>query len=280
MTAQEELIQARDLIKDKQYEKAYLILSKIDHPKATEWMQKLEDKYGVSKPKRGIVVSPAKSLQDQNEETFVKQRLVKARNFIEAKRYDDAYAVLMTLDHPKAIEWMQKIERLQRFATSQGPQLSTSTQVVVNANQGGPGCAVQVLWYLFVGWWLGQIAIGLAWLMMLSIIGLPIGIWLINNISGVIALRKPNDKQRISVLTTSTMGVGGLTSSTQTLVNVNTRPPQFNFFIRAIYFLLVGWWITGLWMELAYFFCWIIIGMPIGFWMFDKTPTLLTLRRT
>ena len=38
-------------------------------------------------------------------------------------------------------------------------------------------------------------------------------------------------------------------------------------------------WLSAFWMEVAYFFCLTLLGLPIGLWMFDKTPAVLTLGR-
>lgn len=127
-----------------------------------------------------------------------------------------------------------------------------------------PGCLVQFLYFIFIGWWASQLWIALAWLAMLTIIGLPLGIAMMNKLPKVIALR---DTESDVILDTQT---GEIRASSA---------KQRNFFIRAIYFLLIGWWLTALWMEVAWFLCLIIIGMPAGFWMFDKVPALLTLRR-
>jgi ABC-type proline/glycine betaine transport system permease subunit len=53
----------------------------------------------------------------------------------------------------------------------------------------------------------------------------------------------------------------------------------FTTLFMVIWFLLLGWELTAFWLVLAYAFCLTIIGMPIGFWMFDKSPGLLTLRK-
>jgi uncharacterized membrane protein YccF (DUF307 family) len=50
--------------------------------------------------------------------------------------------------------------------------------------------------------------------------------------------------------------------------------------LRAIYFVLIGWWLSAVWMEMAYAICLTIIGLPIGLWMFDKVPALVSLRRS
>lgn len=139
--------------------------------------------------------------------------------------------------------------------------------VVVSDSQKNPGCFVQLLWFVFVGWWAGQLWIALAWLLMLTVVGIPLGVMMMNKVPQVIALRGQS---------------GGITVTTVgnvTIVTAGTSVPQHNILLRAIYFLLVGWWLSALWMELAYFICLTIFGLPIGFWMFDKVPALVSLRR-
>jgi uncharacterized membrane protein YccF (DUF307 family) len=137
---------------------------------------------------------------------------------------------------------------------------------VVVSPQKGPGCLAQVLWFLFIGWWLGQLWIGIAWLLMLTIIGIPFAVMMINKLPQVIALRG----QTTRFVVTS---VGGVTTISTVQV------PQHNILLRSIYFLLIGWWLSAIWMELAYIACLTLIGLPLGFWMFDKTPALASLRR-
>jgi uncharacterized membrane protein YccF (DUF307 family) len=129
-----------------------------------------------------------------------------------------------------------------------------------------PGCLVQLLWFVFIGWWVGQIWIALSWILILSIIGIPLAIIMLNRLPKVIALREP-DKQ-VSVV----MREGAASVST-------TSQKQVNILVRAIYFVLIGWWLSAIWMELAYFVCLTLIGLPIGFWMFDRVPALVSLRR-
>lgn len=120
-----------------------------------------------------------------------------------------------------------------------------------------PGCLVQLIYFAFVGWWLGGFAVTLAYLLFVTIIGIPLGVMIINKLPYLMALRQ--------------------TEPVISLAGVNT--PQHNLLIRATWFLFVGWWLTALWLLIAYFLAGTIIGMPISFWMFDKIPTLLTLRR-
>jgi len=49
--------------------------------------------------------------------------------------------------------------------------------------------------------------------------------------------------------------------------------------IQLVWFALVGWWASALWLELAYGLCMTIIGLPLGFWMFDRTPAIVSLRQ-
>jgi len=141
-----------------------------------------------------------------------------------------------------------------------------STTPIATEARRGPGCLVQILWFLFIGWWLGGILIAIAWLLNVSIIGLPLGIAILNNIPKVVALQE-------TTILLQTVEQHGRT------VIVESDLPQLNFWLRAIYFVLVGWWWSGLWLALAYALCATIIFMPIGLSMFRMTPAMTTLRR-
>ena len=123
-----------------------------------------------------------------------------------------------------------------------------------------PGCLIQLVWFGFVGWWLGAAWVVVAWLLMLTVLGLPIGAAMLNNVPQIIALRGRR------VVEVSSAGV--------------RNAPEINFLIRALYFLVVGWWFSAIWMVLAYLLCLSIIGLPFGFWMFDITPTIVSLKRS
>jgi uncharacterized membrane protein YccF (DUF307 family) len=130
-----------------------------------------------------------------------------------------------------------------------------------------PGCLVQLLWFAVIGWWAGQIWIAIAWLLMVTIIGIPFGIAMINMVPKVIALREPDERLRVTSYPDG---------SVSTVYLENRQHP---FLLRALYFILIGWWLTAFWLEAAYVISLTIIGLPIGFWMFDRAPALLTLRR-
>lgn len=137
-------------------------------------------------------------------------------------------------------------------------------QIVVSKDN--PGCLVQLLWFALIGWWLGELWIAVAWLLMVTIVGIPLGIAMLNRLPQVIALR--GNRVAVEVLRHGDQ-----------VVQRETRVPQRNIVLRALYFVLIGWWLTAVWMEAAYALCLSIIGLPVGFWMFDRVPALLTLQR-
>ncbi len=126
-----------------------------------------------------------------------------------------------------------------------------------------PGCLIQILWFAFIGWWLGQIWIVAAYIVMLTIIGIPVAIPMFNRLPQIIALRAPSQELSVS-------GTGSVTLG---------RRAQRPFVLRAIYFVLIGWWLTAIWVEVAYLLTASIIGLPFAFLMFDLTPTVMSLQR-
>ena len=121
---------------------------------------------------------------------------------------------------------------------------------------------------VFIGWWLGAFWISLAWLFMVTVIGIPVAVKMINMLPQIIAQRRQGPALTIT------------TVSGATVVSAGDAIPQHNIILRAVYFLLIGWWFSAAWMLIAYVLCLTIIGMPAGFWMFDRTPAILSLRRS
>ena len=135
-------------------------------------------------------------------------------------------------------------------------------RMIVQPVRTGPSTIVQILWFIVIGWWFSALWTILAGLFSTSILLLPISIIMLNKIPQIVALREP--RKSLVVVGNALMEV---------------KVPQRSFILRAIYFFVIGWWLTWIWIAIAWLLCVIIIGMPLGFIMFDLTPTIQTLRR-
>jgi uncharacterized membrane protein YccF (DUF307 family) len=121
---------------------------------------------------------------------------------------------------------------------------------------------LRAVWFLLVGWWLALATITVAYLCLLTIIGLPAAFWLFDRVPLVLTL-KPRSQWTADEVT------GTVTSG----------PQQLPLVVRALYFLLVGWWASALWISLAYILFVSIIGIPFGVMMLNVIPTVVTLQR-
>ena len=139
---------------------------------------------------------------------------------------------------------------------------SPSQQEPVLFSEGGPNLVLRIAWFLLIGWWLGGILSGVAWFLNATIIGLPIGLWIINRLPSFITLRPQEQNWRID---------GGQLSRTT---------KQRSLIVRAIWFLLIGWWFSGVWMAVAYAALLTIIGFPLAFWMYGRVGAVTTLYRS
>jgi uncharacterized membrane protein YccF (DUF307 family) len=125
-----------------------------------------------------------------------------------------------------------------------------------------PGFLVRATWFLCVGWWLGGAVSLLAYALTLTLIGLPLGLWLINRLPYVITLRPQNSAWRLDG---------------NTLVRGQV---QRSFGRRALYFVLVGWWLCGLWLALAYALVCSVLGLPLAAWLYNRTGAITTIYRS
>jgi uncharacterized membrane protein YccF (DUF307 family) len=121
---------------------------------------------------------------------------------------------------------------------------------------------LRALWFVLVGWWLTLITLTIAYLCLLTIIGLPAAFWLFDRVPLVLTLKPRSEWSADEV--TGTIGQG---------------PEQVSLVVRALYFVFVGWWLSGIWIVAAYAFCVTIIGIPVTIVMLNMLPTVVTLQR-
>jgi uncharacterized membrane protein YccF (DUF307 family) len=126
---------------------------------------------------------------------------------------------------------------------------------------------LRVLWFIFIGWHITLWWILAAWLLNLTIIGMPLGLWMLNRVALVLTLR-----------TQRTYSVGEIRDGK--VVEWHTQSvPQNPLILRAIYFVLIGWWLSLIWSLLGWLLCVTIIGLPLGVLMLNRLPEVTTLMR-
>ncbi len=143
-----------------------------------------------------------------------------------------------------------------------------SSQPVVIRSRSEPGCLLRILYFLLVGIWLGAIWTFIGWLAMVTIIGIPLGFWMLNRLPQVMTLKPSTQTVAVSI------------QDGMVIVN-QPQVQQLPLFIRALYFVLIGWWLSAIWLGVAWGIMAVSGGLafPVSFWMFDRTPMVLSLTR-
>lgn len=137
------------------------------------------------------------------------------------------------------------------------------TQPIVIQRTDGAGLLIRALYFVLVGWWFSAIWAVVAWVLCITIIGLPLGLFMLNRMPQVATLKPA----RTNLLVTATGEI------------VHLNVPQVPFLVRAIYFVLIGWWFSAIWLAVAWALHVTIIGMLVGFWMFNRVPAVVSLAR-
>jgi uncharacterized membrane protein YccF (DUF307 family) len=122
-----------------------------------------------------------------------------------------------------------------------------------------PSIVIRAIWFIFIGWEVTALWLFIAWLLNTTVVFLPVGLKMISWTPKVLTLKDVQRDHRDSV---------------------DARNSQVNIFFRAIYFVLVGWWASLIWMVLGYLLCLSILGLPFGIWMLNRLPEVTTLYRS
>ena len=130
----------------------------------------------------------------------------------------------------------------------------------------GPNMLVRAAWFLFIGWWLSGLAITVAYVLCITIIGLPVGFMIFNRLPAIITLRPRTERHVTEVRDGVTYVTGG-------------RVEQFPLWARAVYFLLIGWWVGAIYLSVAWFLCVLIITLPLGLLLINRVGAVMTLLR-
>lgn len=113
---------------------------------------------------------------------------------------------------------------------------------------------VRALWFVAIGWWLTPIVVNVAWFLNVTVIGIPLGIKLVNLVPTALTLKEP-----------------------RSLSEDDFRTGQHSLLTRAVYFVFVGWWASFLWANAAVLVSITVIGLPIGIWMANRLPWVTSL---
>lgn len=133
--------------------------------------------------------------------------------------------------------------------------MSTDTNFGYAARGSSPSLVVRAVWFLFVGWWATGLWLAVAWAAIGTVVLAPVGIKLLNYTPKVVALKPTAD------------------------VATGRPREQRSLLVRAVWFLLVGWWASGLWAAAAYAVTVTVVGLPLAIWMYGKLPFVASLYR-
>ena len=122
---------------------------------------------------------------------------------------------------------------------------------------------LRVIWFFVLGWELAGAWILVAWILNATIIGLPLGLWMINRVPQVLTLKAQPGGYETDLATGKSRYVSA------------KQPP---WLLRAGYFVLIGWWFSLVWAAVAWLLCVTIIGLPLGVLMLHALPEVTTLR--
>lgn len=123
---------------------------------------------------------------------------------------------------------------------------------------------LRVIWFFVLGWELTGAWILVAWAFNVTLIGLPVGIWMLDRVPQVLTLKSRS---------------GDWVADYQSGRSHFKAKEQFSWLIRLPYFILIGWWFSLVWAATAWLISATIILLPVGVVMLHALPAVTTLQR-
>jgi uncharacterized membrane protein YccF (DUF307 family) len=125
---------------------------------------------------------------------------------------------------------------------------------------------LRLVWFIVIGLPVGWFCINVGWICMLTVIGIPLGLWIFNRIPMIMTLQ-PDVEDRFRL---------GLQENQVFRGQVDQWPLP----VRLLWLVIIGWWLSLIWINIAYVLSATIVGVPLGFWMFNRLPAIIFLTRT
>ena len=122
---------------------------------------------------------------------------------------------------------------------------------------------LRLVYFFFVGLPLGLAAALVGWGLCVSVIFMPFGIWVLHRLPLITTLTMP-DEEYAPIARASDFRAVRETDSVP-------------FLFRVIWFVLVGCWLSFVWIKLAFLLGATFVLTPVGFWMINRVPAILTL---
>jgi uncharacterized membrane protein YccF (DUF307 family) len=139
-------------------------------------------------------------------------------------------------------------------------------QVHLSLQQHKTPFILRAIWFVCFGWWLSGLAIIFSALAFYFILTIPLGIWLLHRVPKIQTLRDRTREFQTHVVGNNVVIREG---------TISQRP----FLQRAVWFVFVGWWLTTIWLVLAWLLSITIVLLPVSIMMIDRAPGLLTLQK-
>jgi uncharacterized membrane protein YccF (DUF307 family) len=134
------------------------------------------------------------------------------------------------------------------------------------------GAFYKMIYVLLIGWWLGGLWVLLGYVFCLTIVFLPLGVFMLWNSTFLLLLRYP----AIYAEARTKIRISPSDSDVQFSLGIPSSP---HFLWQALWFVFIGFWLSGLCCLAGYVLCILIFPRQAGIWILERIPFVMVLQR-